>query len=168
MQTISVCEAANSTTCPYFKSNGSAFTCMAACDSINKYNLSDLCVTTCRTTSNSFLSTDGVNCVASCSFGYQIYGSELQCVTVCPWPNALYINTTYSSTINFCSASCPTNDYLNRADQNCVSSCSYLNATLITGNTVCEVADNATNCPYYVANSTWFTCLASCSGFTVG
>ena len=120
---------------------------MAACDTTNKFNLSNLCVTTCRNESSPFLAADGVNCASTCSFGYSLAGPETQCISTCTWPSAFYVNSSYSLTVKMCSSSCPSGTFLNREDQNCVSSCSYVNATQIGGNTVCEVV-NGTHCPY--------------------
>ena len=156
-----MCETQNTTYCPYWKvntTNTNSFTCMSACDSVNKFNLSLLCVTTCNGTAKPFLSQDGINCVSTCSSGYWVNESEAQCVTACSWPNTSYINSTYSSSVKYCTSSCPTGDFLNRADQNCLTSCTYVNSTLTNGNTVCEIQGNITNCPYYRFSGTINIC----------
>jgi hypothetical protein len=104
-------------------------------------------------------------CVSTCSFGYQVVGSVLQCVSACAWPSALYIDTTYSATLLRCAASCPSSTFLNRATQSCISSCGYLNASLLNGNQICETPGNATNCPFLQqvqVSDTFLTCEASC------
>ena len=122
---------------------------MASCDTTNKYNLSNLCVITCRGTSAPFLAADGVNCAVNCTVAYSLNGAETQCVSTCAWPNGLYVNATYNNTVKMCSSTCPTSYYLNRANQNCTSTCSYVNATQTNGNNVCETAGNSSNCPFF-------------------
>ena len=152
---FTICEAANTTTCPTWKRLGSGtFSCMSACsDAILKYNFNNLCVATCRNETSKFLSGDGSSCVSACQYGYVINGSQLQCLnssSQCLWPNALYIAPSQDATNKYCSTLCPSGTYLNRADQNCVSSCSYRNASQTSGNNVCETPANATNCPFLV------------------
>jgi len=125
-----ICEDANSTNCPYIKRNGDVeFTCLSSCDATNKYNLSGLCVSTCFNESRKFLSSDGSNCVSSCSVGYSVVGSEAQCVLACSWPNAFFVDTNYDSSEKRCNTSCPSGTYLSRSNQNYVSSCGYRNST---------------------------------------
>ena len=160
-----VCEAANTTTCPYLKRSGVVYLCMAACDTTNKYNLSGLCVTTCLNETRKFLGSDGVNCVPSCSFGYAVSGSEAQCVSTCSWPNAFYVDQTYHLSEKRCSGSCPANTFLSRSTQDCLSACGYRNSTLTGGNTVCETPGNATNCPFLFharASDAFLTCVSEC------
>jgi hypothetical protein len=142
---------------------------MSACDTTNKYNLSNLCVTQCYNESTSkFIETDGVNCVTTCAVGYSYAAPTYTCVAACAWPNALYINSTYDATRKLCTTTCA-GLFLNRADQNCIASCSYVNSTLTGGNTVCETAANLTNCPYYTyLNSSAYTCMSTCDYLLTG
>jgi len=139
---------------------------MAACDTINKFNLSDLCVTTCFNESRKFLSLDGVNCVSSCSVGYYTVSTEIQCITSCHWPYAFYVNSSFDSSEKRCSASCPSGTFLDRDTLDCVHTCEYLNDTLTGGNTVCEIPGNATNCPFlrftHITDS-FLTCTFNCT-----
>jgi len=161
-----VCEAANTSTCPYLKrKDNTDFTCMDSCDSTNKFNLSGLCVSTCLNESRTFVSLDGTNCVSSCSFGYSIINSEAQCVPSCGWPSAFYVDTNYDSSEKRCSTTCPSGTFLSRSDQDCISSCGYRNATLVNGNAVCEAPGNSTFCPfleYAQTSDTFLTCVSEC------
>ena len=43
----------------------------------------------------------------------------------CPWPNASYLESGFSTKV--CSPSCPYATFLKRSDQNCVNSCDFNN-----------------------------------------
>ena len=153
---VVVCEApGDSSNCQVYSSlNGTAYTCLSTCSGSYPF----------------IQSAGGLLCVATCSASIYVVNNSLnQCTASCPLP--LGIRATYlGSPASYLCSTCSSPLFVSRSTGNCISSCSYVNVTTIntTSVQICETSGSGT-CPFYQAlNGTAFTCLLSCSSYSVG
>ena len=125
---VTVCELpGNTTNCPFYRINGSAFNCLSSCS--GSYPL--------------ITSTGNLTCVSSCAVNmYAVISSMNQCIANCSFP---FVNTstTLGSPAAILCALCPL--FVKRSNGVCISTCGYVNSSIYNSSTttICEIPEDA-------------------------